>query len=885
MNHELSSTIKNTETKYYKKINEDYLHKNNSNISIHHRSKIRNDNKFTQNFNETDQNSYFLAPVYQTLKTENFIQNFHYQPSINFINNKENKVFDKFLPRQNTTLCLKNQSSFNGKIDNKYTNNINKEKKDVNIIKSPIRTPENSSSYTINNISSKPSSKCCRNIYSNRYSPHKSPENYLIKPRVYKDTESKLNEKHNTYKIRKNDFVKSENKGKYNEKKFEKRNHLETKIFNSKKKKNNKEITTNNLDKGNDKEYKENKTLIYKKYEKEQSNDIIQYEKSSKSIISIKSEITRSYNNNKFFQRKEVNKSNNKINIKEKDDKRNNNNKIQNSSINSKNKSQKRIINSSKSENNLKLSSISIKYKLPYSYNLSSKFIEILNKIIINRKYKTWIFLKNKLLMQKSHSNYKLFTRKIRTNNVENLSSLDAQSQISCTLENDITFNNNNSPLLNKMKEKYCMSFKNSLNTKNIEEKYNELQKDNLKLKEKNDKIFKENKDLSKKLESLIQQNRKLSKSPRTNNLMIENKILYNKLKNKSVKYLITKQIYYNENKIKNYLKDFNKRAIILKYKNEKKTYLLYKLIKIRKNIKNKLLRKYFLNFYEKTKLLYYKSKDNFYKKELNKINQKGKLLNIFLKKEKNKFICLKNCFNKFYFCSLLNKDICFKNKIIQNESISFNHQKKNNKYNSEKKKRKLKLLIDKNKAINNIIIKSILKQWNLRTKIINMKIINLKEEIIKKIIDPLENVINNKRNKNQIMINNNSKEDNIIKGIQKLNNIFMNYKKINKSANGNENQNNIKSNILNPLNNNKMNNNNFISNGNILNKNYGNNVKYKVNYDWVIEEKEEEQVEENGESTSAKNDTVEDNSNNINDYTNKFNIEFNNNIHIQKNK
>ena len=195
MNNDISSTIKKTETKYYKKINQDYLHKNNSNISIHHRSKIRNNNKFV---NETDQNSYFLVPAYQTLKTENYIQNSHYQPSINLINNREIKVFNKFFPRQNTTLSIKNQSSFNGKNTNKYTININKnkEKKDENFIKSPIRTTEKNASYTINNISSKPSTKYCRNIYSNRYSPYKSPENYLIKPRVYKVNESKSNEKH-----------------------------------------------------------------------------------------------------------------------------------------------------------------------------------------------------------------------------------------------------------------------------------------------------------------------------------------------------------------------------------------------------------------------------------------------------------------------------------------------------------------------------------------------------------------------------------------------------------------------------------------------------------------------------------------------------------------
>ena len=53
-----------------------------------------------------------------------------------------------------------------------------------------------------------------------------------------------------------------------------------------------------------------------------------------------------------------------------------------------------------------------------------------------------------------------------------------------------------------------------------------------------------------------------------------------------------------------------------------------------------------------------------------------------------------------------------------------------------------------------------------------------------------------------------------------------------------------------------------------LINKIYGEHLKYKFHDDWIIEEKEEEQTEENGESTSIKNasEQIDDNLNIVSD-------------------
>ena len=157
------------------------------------------------------------------------------------------------------------------------------------------------------------------------------------------------------------------------------------------------------------------------------------------------------------------------------------------------------------------------------------------------------------------------------------------------------------------------------------------------------------------------------------------------------------------------------------------------------------------------------------------------KLYQLFYQKEKYNALIMKKYFDKFRF-----------NTQLKNRALS-----KTNDY--IKRNRKLKLIIINIINHNNIIIKNILKQWFLRTKMI-------------KLIP--NNQISNE-NKNIIQ-----KED-LIKGINKLNDIFNIYQNKDKEENE-ENINKEKENSINKL--------------------Y--NDKYLI--DSIIEEKEEEdQTEE----------------------------------------
>ena len=156
-------------------------------------------------------------------------------------------------------------------------------------------------------------------------------------------------------------------------------------------------------------------------------------------------------------------------------------------------------------------------------------------------------------------------------------------------------------------------------------------------------------------------------------------------------------------------------------------------------------------------------------------------LYQLFYQKEKYNALIMKKYFDKFRF-----------NTQLKNRALS-----KTNDY--IKRNRKLKLIIINIINHNNIIIKNILKQWFLRTKMI-------------KLIP--NNQISNE-NKNIIQ-----KED-LIKGINKLNDIFNIYQNKDKEENE-ENINKEKENSINKL--------------------Y--NDKYLI--DSIIEEKEEEdQTEE----------------------------------------
>ena len=287
---------------------------------------------------------------------------------------------------------------------------------------------------------------------------------------------------------------------------------------------------------------------------------------------------------------------------------------------------------------------------------MCQKGLDILNKTINNRKYKCWKIISSKLFKQKSYRNSKFFSGKIRIyKNKEKFPVIDYQNQINSTLDNDIFYSNNCS--LKKIKDKYNLTLRKFSNIQNIQEKYNNLLNDYLQLKAQNYNVLKDNEELLKKIEVLKEQNKILSESQRNNDLMIENKKLINKLKNIHTKYLTHKYIDYNENILKNALHKLNKKTIILKYKSENiNKNILHKLLKIKQTFNRRIMRKYFYQFYYKSKFIYHKNENDNYEKEQKKMSAKILLLNIFHKKEINKFIYFKKCFNIFYYNCLINK-------------------------------------------------------------------------------------------------------------------------------------------------------------------------------------------------------------------------------------
>ena len=126
-------------------------------------------------------------------------------------------------------------------------------------------------------------------------------------------------------------------------------------------------------------------------------------------------------------------------------------------------------------------------------------------------------------------------------------------------------------------------------------------------------------------------------------------------------------------------------------------------------------------------------------------------------------------------------------------------------------------------------------------------------------------------------MINDELKKNNLIRGIQKLNNIFISYKNDNKVNNENGIENDIKIKDNNSIINNNI---NTIKRDELVYRMYSDKLKYKFNDDWIIEEKDEE---ENWENSSFKNDNEQKkennihNINNINKYNSAINFENNN--------
>lgn len=405
--------------------------------------------------------------------------------------------------------------------------------------------------------------------------------------------------------------------------------------------------------------------------------------------------------------------------------------------------------------------------------------------------------------------------------------------------------------------------------------KFRQILKENEQLHNINTMVNNDNQKLLRKMKNMKGQNSEIMQSEsRKNILYLENKKLKLKLKRLYAKYFVEKKIYANTHLLNKALYIFNKNSILISEKKRKIT-LLYNLVKNKENCVKQILRKFLYKFYMNTRNIFYK-KNISTKLEQKYSIIKEKLVKIIYRKEKDILLTLKKYLDKFYYNAMIQRpnknifSITKTNKLF----ISNNNNSNNGKSLGdifEKRKRKLKLIIKRITNENKIILKGIIKQWILRTKLINMKIMLVKEENIKNKINTIDAILKNKIDNSASIknINNNLKQDNLIKGIKKLNDIF-------KSKSNNDNDN---SNIETTIKKEESINNNVVGKEKLIYKIYGEHLKYKYNDDWIIEEKEEEQTEENGESTSIKNasEQIEDNMNIISDSNDIKSNEYNN--------
>ena len=370
----------------------------------------------------------------------------------------------------------------------------------------------------------------------------------------------------------------------------------------------------------------------------------------------------------------------------------------------------------------------------------ANKGMNILNQIIKKRKYNIWKYIKYKITNSKYFHNNIFNVQSISYNNFQIRNNFIKEQ-----LLNDI--NNKNENIL-----KNCIKHGNNIfNTKRNEIFYSPRRNKN--------------------------ENLKLNIS----NNNSENCKLKSKLKKFYLKYLVEKKSHTNNIRLQKSFYNINKKNSIINNIENKRKYLLKKIISRINLTKNHILKNYFIKFYFICKLLNHKRQFFCFKDFQDEFILMQKLYQLFYQKEKYNALIMKKYFDKFRF-----------NTQLKNRALS-----KSNDY--IKRNRKLKLIIINIINHNNIIIKNILKQWFLRTKMI-------------KLIP--NNQISNE-NKNIIQ-----KED-LIKGINKLNDIFNIYQNKDKEENE-ENINKEKENSINKL--------------------Y--NDKYLI--DSIIEEKEEEdQTEE----------------------------------------
>ena len=379
---------------------------------------------------------------------------------------------------------------------------------------------------------------------------------------------------------------------------------------------------------------------------------------------------------------------------------------IYNEKTDNKNKNMNKSINiSSKNMNVLNNIKNSFKYMnnkqgifISHSTSISMisyKGIDILNNLFKKRRCKIWKTLKYKMIKIKY---YKIF-------NIQTIS------------YNNIQIKNNlfKEQILNDSGKKN----RNILITPNPGNRSDK----NIYI-PKSDEMF----DLSKEKKM----NQKILKNKINNNTKLENQFIKSRLKYIYIKYLIEKKNNINNIQLRKALYKINQTNFIVNNKEFRKKYILKKFIQIKEQKNNLLLSKAFNKFYYICKLIKQQMKSYCFEDFQGDFILLQLLNHIFYQKEKNNFLLLKKYFEKFRYNTLLIE---------------------NNKKNVEKRNRILKLIITKNINHNNMIIKSILKQWLLRSKIIKFVKINIFKEI--------------KEDKNTI------KKENLIKGIKKLNSIF----------------------------------------------------------------------------------------------------------------
>ena len=779
-----------------------------------------NYNNFSTKFcspNKFDHNTFILNPIYPIFKEDNFTQDSVSQPFSNYMNTSH-KLENRCLKRGNTALNLKPQSSIhtrplNRNIDYyKYSNGTIKKIKKVKSLINNQFFRENNISYNHINNMNLPGYNYYTNVYySYKSSPNNSPTSFIIKRNIQEDNyfnkTDNNNENLSENKIRtkycsdKKFVIKSkEKKIKY----VKKMNNARNKNYNT----NTEDININN-NIYNHKQNFETKTTK-KSVRKEKNNG---YEKNTKLINYI--HFCESKENLKNidlpFQNNFYHEIGNKpYNNQNEENDKNNDIKIikSNKLIN-----QKKNMGLNISKKNINFNSYEIPYKLSREYFSYQKGTEILKKIIKKRIFNTFKSFKYLLLRPKSYNNFFL-PKSGNTISYDNYSKM-----FSPTLEIENT--RNEFDIQNR-----SLSSKKAKNENN--EKYNShrikcklIFNDN-KLRNVNSKIMQNNNKLFKKLHMKKVQKPEIvqNKNP-LKYLLIENKKLKNNLKSLYAKYFFNKRMHSDNLLLNKALYTFNKNANLKDNENKRKIYLLYNIIKIKELHKYKIMQKYFFKFYTKSKLLLYK---NFQKNYI----FKEKMIKILYIYEKNIFMTKKKYFDKFYYNSFIRKSTKLE---LRKNSIEIRYNNDISIFNT--RKRKLKQIVKRIIDNNRIILKSYFKQWALRAKLLKMNNTIIKENNKNCNLNSKEELKNKKNNcescNNQKLMKNN----NLIKGINKLNDIFKS-----------KTENTVKK---------EDSNYNFIY--------YENKSKYS---NWTIEEKEEEQTEENGESISfkCKSDQIEDNIN-----------------------